>query len=172
MRNLFTLALAGSLMLAGCAGRKAVEEAPVAEVAPPAVEQPAPAVAKTPADSVPVVSEPVAVEPVAERIFFDFDSASLSAASREALKGNARWLQEQEEVRIVIEGHADERGSDTYNLALGEKRARAASEYLLSLGIEAERINIISYGEEKATSGAANEMAWARDRRAEFVKAN
>lgn len=177
MKKMLILVLAGSLMMAGCAGKKVVEEPPVAEVAPPVVEKPSPVVAEKapvpePVVAEPVAPEPVAVEPAAERIFFDFDSCRLTSASKQALEDNARWLQDQEEVRIIIEGHADERGSDTYNLSLGEKRAQAAREYLVTLGVDADRINIISYGEERAVQGAASEEVWAKDRRAEFVKAN
>ena len=88
------------------------------------------------------------------------------------LEANAIWLQAREEYLLVVEGHADERGSDEYNLALGEKRANAVRDYLMDLGVAPERLSVISYGEEKATRGATTNAAWAKDRRAEFVNIN
>lgn len=111
-------------------------------------------------------------EPAAMKIFFDFDSNVLTHDSQGALVGNALWLRAQPELRILIEGHTDERGSSSYNLALGEKRAQAARDYLVNLGIAPERISIISYGKEKAATAANDESVWAQDRRAEFVKKN
>ena len=102
-------------------------------------------------------------------IFFDFDSHTLSPVSREVLAKNAQWLKANPTVKITIEGHTDERGSDAYNMALGERRARAAMEYLKSLGVAAERLTIISYGEEKPAVIGGDENAWSQNRRAEFL---
>lgn len=103
-----------------------------------------------------------------ERIHFDFDQFTLSPEARTVLNQNARYLQANSGLKVVIEGHCDERGSDEYNLALGERRAAAAKQYLVSLGISADRLSIISYGEERPLVDQANEQAWAQNRRAEF----
>ena len=102
-------------------------------------------------------------------IHFDFDSALLSTAARDILAKNATWIKDLEAVTIGIQGHCDERGSDEYNLALGEKRAKAAMQYLTLLGVPAERLQTISYGNEKPLDPAHNETAWAKNRRDEFV---
>lgn len=107
-----------------------------------------------------------------ERIHFDFDQFTLSAEARRVLGENAKYLQANAGVQAVIEGHCDERGSDEYNLALGESRALAAKNYLISLGINASRLSVISYGEEKPLVNAATEDAWAQNRRAEFKAVN
>ena len=103
-----------------------------------------------------------------ERISFDFDQFTLSAEARGILGNNAKYMQANSGTNVVIEGHCDERGSDEYNLALGESRALAAKSYLVSLGISAKRLSVISYGEEKPLSKGAGESAWAQNRRAEF----
>jgi len=103
-----------------------------------------------------------------EKIYFDFDQFTLSAESRQTLGENAKYLQANSGVQVVIEGHCDERGSDEYNLALGESRALAAKNYLVSLGVSPARLSVISYGEEKPAVMGADEDAWAKNRRAEF----
>ncbi len=103
-----------------------------------------------------------------ERIYFDFDQFTLSADARRILGENAKYLNANNGLQVVIEGHCDERGSDEYNLALGESRALAAKNYLVSLGIDAKRISVISYGEEKPLVSGSSEEAWAQNRRAEF----
>jgi peptidoglycan-associated lipoprotein len=165
MKNLFGLILIGSLSLAGCAQKTVVNDQPIKDVAAVVAEQEAPVATQTE----PIAAAPVQEAMTAERIFFDLDSSALTPEGKKALEGNALWLLTQQEVRIIIEGHADERGSDAYNLALGEKRAQTVRDYLMSLGIDSERVAIISYGEEKATKGATSNVAWAQDRRAEFV---
>jgi peptidoglycan-associated lipoprotein len=107
-----------------------------------------------------------------KRISFDFDQFTLSAEARSILGENAKYLQANSGTKVVIEGHCDERGSDEYNLALGESRALAAKSYLISLGISAKRLSVISYGEEKPLSNASGESAWAQNRRAEFKAVN
>lgn len=101
-------------------------------------------------------------------IYFDFDSYVLSEASRHSLKQNFEWLKNRPEAKASIEGHADERGSDEYNMALGEKRARMAMEFLLDLGIPADRMTTISYGEEKPAVEGNDESAWSKNRRVDF----
>lgn len=102
-------------------------------------------------------------------IFFDFDKYDIRPADTEILKGNSAFLKKFPNVKIQIEGHCDERGTNEYNLALGERRANSTKKYLTSLGIAADRVSTISYGEEKPFDPAHNEEAWAKNRRAHFV---
>ncbi len=102
------------------------------------------------------------------RIHFDFDQYVLTAAAKEQLHMNAQLLKAAPGIKVQIEGHCDERGSEEYNLALGERRAMATKNYLVSLGVAADRMSIISYGEEVPLDPASNEQAWAKNRRAEF----
>jgi peptidoglycan-associated lipoprotein len=104
-----------------------------------------------------------------ENIYFEFDSSTLSNSSRNTLTGNFKILKQSPLSKVRIEGHCDERGSDEYNLALGEHRAKAAGHYLTTLGIKAERIATVSYGEEKPTVLGHDEAAWAKNRRDEFI---
>lgn len=101
-------------------------------------------------------------------IYFDFDSAVLTADARTILTNLAAWLQKNPEYLLEIEGHSDERGSAGYNLVLGETRAAAAKKYLLVLSIGTERISTVSYGEERPVDPAKTEAAWAKNRRCEF----
>lgn len=102
-------------------------------------------------------------------IFFDFDKYDIRPADAEILKGNSALLNKFPNVKIQIEGHCDERGTNEYNLALGERRANSTKKYLTSLGIAADRVSTISYGEEKPFDPAHNEEAWAKNRRAHFL---
>ena len=102
-------------------------------------------------------------------IYFEFDSIRLSPEAQEILTQKAAWLRKNPRARITIEGHCDDRGTNEYNLALGEGRANSAREYLVDLGIEESRITTISYGEERPVVTGQNEEAWARNRRAHFV---
>lgn len=110
-----------------------------------------------------------ALAEIREKIFFDFDRFELKPASRETLQRKSEALRALPELRIVIEGHADERGTVEYNLALGEKRAKAALDYLADLGIDPERVSIVSYGEERPAVEGHGEAAWSQNRRDEFV---
>ena len=102
-------------------------------------------------------------------IHFDFDKYDIRSVHTEILKENAILLKKYSKVKIQIEGHCDERGTNEYNLALGERRANSTKKYLLSLGITADRISTISYGEEKPFDPGHNEEAWAKNRRAHFI---
>lgn len=101
-------------------------------------------------------------------VYFDFDSWLLTAAVRAQLAENAKWIAANTSPKIRIEGHTDERGADSYNLALGEKRAKAVAEYLRFLGIDKNRLAIVSYGEEKPAMEGQNEEVWRKNRRVEF----
>jgi peptidoglycan-associated lipoprotein len=101
-------------------------------------------------------------------IYFDFDKAELKAEAKATLKEKADWLSENSGYALRIMGHCDERGTAEYNLALGERRAHAAKQFLVALGISAERIYTVSYGEEKPAMTEHNEAAWSKNRRDEF----
>ncbi|MCF8106321.1 MAG: peptidoglycan-associated lipoprotein Pal [Desulfohalobiaceae bacterium] len=107
-------------------------------------------------------------EAMREIIYFAFDSYELSPEAREALKEKAEVLENNPGIDLLIEGHCDERGTEEYNLALGERRARAAYEYLVLLGISPDRLSIISFGEEKPLDPGHTEEAWDKNRRAQF----
>ncbi|MBI5092229.1 MAG: peptidoglycan-associated lipoprotein Pal [Candidatus Hydrogenedentes bacterium] len=104
-------------------------------------------------------------------VYFDFDSSSLRADAREALKGNADMIKKYPKTMIQIAGHCDERGTQQYNLALGERRALAVRDYLIQLGIPGAQLATISYGKEQPADPGHGEAAWAKNRRAEFNKA-
>ena len=104
-----------------------------------------------------------------EDILFEFDSASLSVEAQEILRAKAEWLRENPRARVMIEGHCDERGTNEYNLALGDRRAYSAKSFLVDLGIDDARLTTISYGEEQPIDTRSTEDAWAKNRRAHFV---
>lgn len=103
-----------------------------------------------------------------EMIFFDYDEAEITAASERVLRAKVDILRRSPAVRIRIAGHADERGSNEYNIALGNRRAEAVREFMANFGIDANRVAIISYGEDRPLVNQSNEAAWSRNRRAEF----
>lgn len=104
-----------------------------------------------------------------ENVYFDFDTSTLDDNAQELLKQKAEWLRNNADAKIVIEGHCDERGTNAYNLALGERRADSVKTFLQNLGIAGTRMTTISYGEEKPVDPGHNEEAWAKNRRAAFV---
>jgi peptidoglycan-associated lipoprotein len=101
-------------------------------------------------------------------IQFEYDRSILTDSARATLEKHALWLQSHREAKVRVEGHCDERGTVDYNLALGEQRARAAREYLVSLGVAGDRLSTVSYGKERPVDSANNEAAWARNRRDHF----
>ena len=109
------------------------------------------------------------VQNVGDRVFFDFDKSDLKPEARATLERQAAWLKQYSNVRLQIEGHCDERGTREYNLALGERRANAAKNYLVALGIPASRLSTISYGKERPAVLGSNETSWAQNRRAVSV---
>ena len=104
-----------------------------------------------------------------KEVYFDFDRFDIRPDARETLRSNAQWLGSNSSVRVEIEGHADDRGTNEYNLALGAKRAQSAMDYLVALGISSERLSTISYGEELPICREQNEACWQRNRRDRFV---
>ena len=102
-------------------------------------------------------------------IHFDFDKYDIRSADARILDENAQWMKATADYVILIEGHADERGTNEYNLALGERRAKSAMNYLVSRGVQAGRMTLISYGEERPLCAEKNEDCWSRNRRAHFL---
>ena len=109
---------------------------------------------------------------VPDRVFFATNETILTTASRETLRKQAAWLRKNSDINVVLEGHADERGTREYNLALGERRANAAKDYLMTYGISGKRISTISYGKEKPVNPGSDALAWSQNRRAVTVKVN
>jgi len=109
---------------------------------------------------------------VPDRVFFATNESILTTKSRDTLRKQAAWLRENSGVNVVVEGHADERGTREYNLALGERRANAAKDYLMTYGISADRISVISYGKERPVDPGSNPLSWSKNRRSVTVKAN
>ena len=109
---------------------------------------------------------------VPDRVFFATNESVLTTASRDTLRKQAAWLRKNSDINVVLEGHADERGTREYNLALGERRANAAKDYLMTYGISENRISVISYGKERPVDSGSNPLSWSKNRRSVTVKAN
>ena len=126
-----------------------------------------------PAAAAPVVVPPVVPAPAVpdklEAVYFDFDKYTIKDEGREALKRNADWLQKNADRKVVVEGNCDERGTNEYNMALGQRRADAAAKYLTDLGIAKDRVSSVSYGEEKPICKEATEDCWGKNRRDDIV---
>jgi peptidoglycan-associated lipoprotein len=148
----------------------------VAEERPPAAATPAPAVPPR-ATPPPARNEDVLSGDLADinrrgyvkDAFYDYNQATLREGDRNTLAADADWLKRYPSVQILIEGHCDERGTSEYNLALGDRRANAAKEYLGSLGVDASRIRTVSYGKERPFCTESSESCWQQNRRAHFV---
>ena len=109
---------------------------------------------------------------VPDRVFFATNESILTTRSRDTLRKQATWLRQNSGISVVLEGHADERGTREYNLALGERRANAAKDYLMTYGVSASRISVISYGKERPVDSGSNPLSWSKNRRSVTVKAN
>ena len=109
---------------------------------------------------------------VADRVFFATNKTNLTTAARETLRKQATYLRKNKKLNVTIEGHADERGTREYNLALGERRANSAKDYLMTYGISGKRISVISYGKEKSVNTDSSSLAWSQNRRSVTVKVN
>ncbi|MGH9361777.1 MAG: peptidoglycan-associated lipoprotein Pal [Thermoanaerobaculia bacterium] len=148
---------------------------------PPPMEEPAAATPAEPpaepmaepvdplAGDLDAVNEYVRAQALLRDVFYAYDSAGLSPEARQTLAANARFLAAHPQFEIVIEGHCDERGTNEYNLALGERRASSARDYLASLAVERGRLRTISYGEERPVCADSNEACWSQNRRGHFV---
>jgi peptidoglycan-associated lipoprotein len=181
--TLMSLLLAG-LMITGCARRPATTAASAAAPAPAAAPSPAPA-PSTPSAAAPAPPAPAAAAAPAQaprpvpkefmavaalkEVYFDFDKYDIRPEDAKTLDANATWLKSNGDNLVLIEGHCDERGTNEYNLALGERRAKSTMNYLVSQGIQANRITIISYGEERPVCTEKTEACWAKNRRANFL---
>lgn len=161
---IMALVAAGSLALGAC--KTTPEELPPAPTPTPA---PAPAPTPTPTGPVPGSQEDFIASISSDRVFFDTDRYNIDSADMATLQSQARWLLRYPAKRITVEGHCDERGTRDYNLALGERRANAAKNYLVSLGVDTNRISTVSYGKERPVALGSNEEAWAQNRRAVTV---
>jgi peptidoglycan-associated lipoprotein len=183
--GLFVALLCSALFVGGCAKKELVKgegEVPAASTTQPADAQ---VPAKPPVRDEAVQEQSVKEAPTTvkedattaasqaieslENIYFDFDSYVLSAKSREVLSRNAEAMKNNSAIRVQVAGHCDERGSDEYNLALGEKRAKSAINYMVTLGVPASSLSMISYGKEKPADPGHDEAAWAKNRRDEFI---
>tara|TARA_B100001123_G_scaffold339375_1_gene384346 strand:- start:1046 stop:1522 length:477 start_codon:yes stop_codon:yes gene_type:complete len=107
---------------------------------------------------------------VKDRVFFATNKSVLTTASRDTLRKQAAWMRKKKDLTFTIEGHADERGTREYNLALGERRANAVKDYLMTYGISGSRLNVISYGKERPVNAGSTPLAWSQNRRAVTVK--
>ena len=185
LASLLVLA-AAVLALTGCPKRpmttaaQAPAPAPVAPAPVPApAPAPAPAPTPPPAAVAPPTPAPAPAPPPAPReyvensalqdVSYDFDRADIRPAGARLLDASAAWLTANPRQIVLVEGHCDERGSNEYNLALGERRSRAAVAYLVSKGVDQSRFTLISYGEERPQCTEKNEACWARNRRAHFL---
>ena len=109
---------------------------------------------------------------VPDRVFFATNKSVLTTAARDTLRKQAAWMRKNKDVTVSVEGHADERGTREYNLALGERRANSAKDYLMTYGISGNRISVISYGKERPVNNGSSPLAWSQNRRSVTVKAN
>ena len=134
---------------------------------PVAKEEPKPEPVEKKPEPAPVYKTPDVV--MQEDIYFEFDKSTLTPAAQDNLLRKAEWLRENSDVTATIEGHCDERGTNEYNLALGDRRAESAKAFLVDLGIDASRLTTISYGEERPLCPEKNEECWAKNRRGHFV---
>ena len=153
------LILAACLVLTACATKK--------EVATDAIQGQMQSDVYTGTDTVEYLADGVP-----DRVFFATNETVLTTASRETLRAQAAWLRKNSSINVVLEGHADERGTREYNLALGERRANSAKDYLMTYGISSDRISVLSYGKERPVDAASTSLAWSKNRRSVTVKAN
>ena len=184
---MFATLLVLGVVLVGCAKRPATTQAaapaPTGAAATTPGTMAATAPASTPGSSAPATTPGTTAAPTTARpapsefaaiadlkdISFDFDKYDIRPSDAKTLDGNAGWLKSNPNHLVLIEGHCDERGTNEYNLALGERRAKSTMNYLVSQGVQASRITIISYGEERPTCSQKTEECWAQNRRAHFL---
>lgn len=173
MRNLIVsgFLLAGVSLVAGCS-REAPEELPPPPAATPA---PTPTPTAAPQQTGPSVgSQEHFADAVGGStvVYFDTDRYNIDASDQAALQAQAQYFLQYPQLTFTVEGHTDERGTREYNLALGERRANSAKNYLVSLGVGADRIRVVSYGKERPVALSSTEAAWAQNRRAASVMIN
>lgn len=172
-RSPFVVLLGGLVVLASCSKKPPTTAAHVQA-------NPAPSVSPAPARSTPapvasrddVLSEDLATlnrHGYLKDVYFDFDNSTLRDDARTSLAADAKWLERYPSVRILIEGHCDDRGTDAYNLSLGDRRANAAREYLSSLGVNGSRVQVVSYGKERPFCDQDTDSCWQENRRGHLV---
>ena len=158
--------LASTALVAGCGKKKVEQLPPAAEGTDYGQPQPAPANQIVPGSQEDFLQQ---VGQFGDRILFETDRFNVDAEDQATLQRQAQWLARYPNARITVEGHADERGTRDYNLALGERRANSAKNYLTSIGVDASRIETVSYGKERPSALGSDEQAWAQNRRAVTV---
>jgi len=168
MRNTLTIAIAALALGTAACGKKEVAPEPL-----PPVEQTPPGEAVAPGDvelvELPAAQADLVAKAGSDTVYFGTDEYALDQASQTTLAAQARWLIANPNVRASIEGHCDERGTREYNMALGERRANAARDFLLAQGVPAARLLVTSWGKERPVAPGSNEEAWAQNRRAVTV---
>ena len=152
---MYSALILSTVFVEGC--KKKIEEPATTMVAPPA------------APSEPPPPPVVEMAKNFTRVYFDFDSSTLTSQSKSALDANVQIMKDNGDIKLELQGHADERGTTDYNLALGQRRANSVYQYMTAGGIPTSRLKVISYGEERPRERGASETAWAQNRRAEFV---
>ncbi len=180
-RSRWIVALALVALLPACAKKKpqttpdldantvTTPAEPTTEVDPRAQAEPMDATPDPLAGDIAAVNEYLAANGLLGDVYFDFDRSDLREDSRSRLARNAEWLRAHPEFEVTLEGHCDERGTNDYNIALGQRRAAAAREYLVSLGVASSRLRTLSYGEERPQCTSSDESCWSRNRRAHFL---
>jgi peptidoglycan-associated lipoprotein len=174
-KSAFVVALVAVVAVSGC-GKKAPPPAPAPPPAAPAAPPPAPApsereeLRQSEYDRIKgMATDEIERMGLLAEIHFDYDKSDIREGDRQVLAKNAEALKKFDFLKITVEGHCDERGSVEYNLALGERRAKAAFDYLVSLGVPADRLKSVSYGKEVPLCQQASEECWSRNRRAHFT---
>ncbi len=165
----WTLVGLGALAIIGCAKKPKPE--PKDEPAPPRMEEPERRVETPKVDEDALRRQRIQarIAEVFKPVYFQYDQSTLSAEGQSTLQEIGKLMKEVPEITVRVEGHADERGTNDYNLALGERRSKAVNDYLGSYGIQGSRLTTISYGEEKPAMEGASESSWAKNRRVEFT---
>ncbi|MBU6208120.1 MAG: peptidoglycan-associated lipoprotein Pal [Alphaproteobacteria bacterium] len=172
MKKLVLIAVAASALSLVACSKKPPKDLPPPPVGAPGANSSATVPPPMPQGPVPGSRDDFLAKVAADRVFFDTNRSDLDETARSTLDSQAKWLLQYPAVRITIEGHCDERGTREYNLALGERRANAAKNYLVAAGVNVARINTISYGKERPAVLGSNEAAWAKNRRAVTVTLN
>jgi len=162
------LLVPGLMLMTSCAQQSAVETDTTQKMAAPEETAPEANEEDLQAAAAMRTAEQARNQFVSEHIYFPFDSAELSPLAQATLKRKAAWLKDNPDAMVTIAGNCDERGTNEYNLALGERRAESARAYLVDLGISASRLSTISYGEERPLDPRHNEEAWAKNRNDQF----
>ena len=163
------LLVPGLMLFTSCAQQSAVDQDTTQKTTPPADTGSTSGSDDLQAEAAKRAAEQAMNQFINEHIYFDFDSAALSAMAQATLKNKAAWLNANPGVMVTIEGHCDERGTTEYNLALGDRRAESARSFLIDLGIDPARLEKISYGEEMPAVQGSGEDVWAKNRRAAFT---